>query len=469
MQRREAFSSRLGFILISAGCAIGLGNVYRFPIWCGAYGGGIFLVCYIAFLILLGIPVMTVEYAVGRGSQRSIANSFDVLEKKGQKWHLMKYLGVAGNYLLMMFYTVIAGWFLIYFVKYLTGSIMTVTEGLEVGEATAALGGVFGGIATNFSLNVIITIIVIVLGFGICALGLNNGVEKITKVMMVLLLLLILGLGVYACTMPGAAEGLKFYFIPSAANVKQYGLTTVLSAAMSQAFFTLSLGIGSIAIFGSYIGKDRSLLGETFTVVGLDTFVALMSGLVIFPAFFTFNPGAMQVVEQPGEVGAGFLFTTLTSIFNHMAGGRIIGTLFFLFMVFAAMSTVVAVFENIMSFWLEWTKLKRWQIAGINVIMLAVLTLPFIMANCTGGFFSKSIFLGRNFGDFEDFLVSNLALPLGSLIYVLFCTWRSGWGWNNYFAEVNSGNGAKVPAWLRPYMTYVLPLIILVVLVMSLI
>lgn len=457
MQKREKFGSRLGFILISAGCAIGLGNVYRFPIWCGAYGGGIFLLFYLIFLLLLGIPVMTAELSVGRASQRSIATSFDVLERKGQKWHLMKYLGVAGNYLLMMFYTTISGWFVVYFWKYLNGSIMTHTT-------AEALGDVFGSIVSSPGLNIGVTIIVIALCFGICAIGLQKGVEKITKVMMVMLLTLILGLGVYACTLPGAGAGLKFYLVPSTQSLKDYGLSTVVSAAMSQAFFTLSLGIGSIAIFGSYIEKERSLLGECLTIVGLDTFVALMSGLVIFPAFFTFNPDATGIGAD--QAGAGFLFTTLSSIFNNMGGGRLIGTLFFLFMVFAAFSTVIAVFENIMSFWLEWTKLKRWQIALINIAMLSVLTLPFIFSN-VGGVLSEKIFLGRNFGDFEDFLVSNLALPFGSLVYVLFCTHHFGWGWKNYESEVNAGVGAKVPAWIRPYMTWVLPLIIFVVLVMS--
>ena len=319
MQTREKFSSRLGFILISAGCAIGLGNVYRFPIWCGAYGGGFFLLFYLIFLVLLGIPVMTAEYAVGRGSQRSIAHSFDVLEKKGQKWHLMKYLGVAGNYLLMMFYTCITGWFMVYFWKYLTGSISTVTAGLSVAEGSAALGNMFGGIATNFGLNVGVTAIVVVLGFVICALGLQNGVEKITKAMMVALLTLIVGLVIYALTMDGMKEGLTFYLIPNVERLQFYGISKVISAAMSQAFFTLSLGIGCIAVFGSYIGKDRSLLGETITVVGLDTFVALMSGLLLFPAFFTFNPGAATVVEEPGTIGASFLFTTLFSLFTWIS------------------------------------------------------------------------------------------------------------------------------------------------------
>lgn len=456
--QREKFGSRLGFILISAGCAIGLGNVYRFPIWCGAYGGGIFLLFYVLFLLLLGIPVMTSELSVGRASRRSIATSFDVLERKGQKWHWMKVLGVFGNYMLMMFYTTISGWFVVYFCKYLTGSIMVSTTAEQ-------LGGVFGSIVTNPGLNIGVTALVILTCFGVCAMGLEKGVERITKVMMVMLLVLILGLGIYACTLPGAGAGLKFYLVPTVQPLKEHGAGTVISAAMSQAFFTLSLGIGSIAIFGSYIDRERSLLGETFTIVSLDTFVALMSGLVIFPAFFTFNPGATGIGAE--QAGAGFLFTTLSSIFNNMAGGRIIGTLFFLFMVFAALSTVIAVFENIMSFWLEWTKLRRWQIAIINVVLLFVLTMPFIFSN-VGGFFAEKIFLGRNFGDFEDFLVSNMALPIGSLVYILFCTQRFGWGWKNYEAEVNAGAGAKVPAWMRPYMTCVLPIIIAIIVVLSL-
>lgn len=456
--QREKFGSRLGFILISAGCAIGLGNVYRFPIWCGAYGGGIFLLFYVLFLLLLGIPVMTAELSVGRASRRSIATSFDVLERKGQKWHWMKVLGVFGNYMLMMFYTTISGWFVVYFCKYLTGSIMVSTTAEQ-------LGGVFGSIVTNPGLNIGVTALVILTCFGVCAMGLEKGVERITKVMMVMLLVLILGLGIYACTLPGAGAGLKFYLVPTVQPLKEHGAGTVISAAMSQAFFTLSLGIGSIAIFGSYIDRERSLLGETFTIVSLDTFVALMSGLVIFPAFFTFNPGATGIGAE--QAGAGFLFTTLSSIFNNMAGGRIIGTLFFLFMVFAALSTVIAVFENIMSFWLEWTKLRRWQIAIINVVLLFVLTMPFIFSN-VGGFFAEKIFLGRNFGDFEDFLVSNMALPIGSLVYILFCTQRFGWGWKNYEAEVNAGAGAKVPAWMRPYMTCVLPIIIAIIIVLSL-
>jgi len=454
-QSREKFASRLGFILISAGCAIGLGNVYRFPIITGAYGGGVFVLIYIAFLVLLGLPIMSAELAVGRGSQRSIASSFDVLEKKGQKWHLMKYLGICGNYLLMMFYTVISGWMVIYFVKYLTGSIMS-ASGVE------GLSAVFGNMVSNPGLMVVSAFAVILICFGICSMGLQKGVEGITKWMMVALLALMIGLAVYSATLPNAAEGLRFYLVPSLKRLEEAGVSTVISAAMGQSFFTLSLGIGSIAIFGSYIGKERRLLGESVTIVCLDTFVAIMSGMIIFPACFTYNQG---VTADAGSVGAGFLFTTLSSIFNGMPGGRVIGMLFFLFMIFASFSTVIAVFENIMSFWLELTKLNRRMIALINAALLMVLSLPCALS--LNVWSSVKIF-GLGIMDLEDFAVSNLLLPIGSLFYVLFCTTRYGWGWDRYFAEVNLGDrGARLPRWIRPYMTYVLPLIILAVLAMS--
>ncbi len=454
-QSREKFASRLGFILISAGCAIGLGNVYRFPIITGAYGGGVFVLIYIAFLVLLGLPIMSAELAVGRGSQRSIASSFDVLEKKGQNWHLMKYLGICGNYLLMMFYTVISGWMVIYFVKYLTGSIMS-ASGVE------GLSAVFGNMVSNPGLMVVSAFAVILICFGICSMGLQKGVEGITKWMMVALLALMIGLAVYSATLPNAAEGLRFYLVPSLKRLEEAGVSTVISAAMGQSFFTLSLGIGAIAIFGSYIGKERRLLGESVTIVCLDTFVAIMSGMIIFPACFTYNQG---VTADAGSVGAGFLFTTLSSIFNGMPGGRVIGMLFFLFMIFASFSTVIAVFENIMSFWLELTKLNRRTIALINAALLMVLSLPCALS--LNVWSSVKIF-GLGIMDLEDFAVSNLLLPIGSLFYVLFCVTRYGWGWDRYFAEVNVGDrGARLPRWIRPYMTYVLPLIILAVLVMS--
>lgn len=454
MKEREKFSTRLGFILISAGCAIGLGNVYKFPIMTGGYGGAIFVLIYIAFLVLLGLPVMTAELAVGRGSKRSIASSFDMLEKPGQKWHWMKFLGIAGNYLLMMCYTVITGWMLNYFWKYLTGSVMEA-------KTVEALGEVFGATASGIGSNILTAYIAIFLGLFVCSLGLQKGVERITKWMMVALFVLMIGLAVYSCTLPGAGTGLKFYLVPSVENIEHAGIGNVISAAMGQAFFTLSLGIGSIAIFGSYIGKDRRLLGESFTIVGLDTFVALTAGLIIFPAYFTYNSATLA-----GDAGgAGFLFTTFCSIFNNMDGGRILGTLFFLFMSFAAMSTVIAVFENIMSFWIEKTNLKRPVIAAINVGLMFLLVLPAIFSN---NIWSNITIFGKGFMDLEDYTVSNLLLPIGSLVYVLFCVTRFGWGWNNYIDEVNCGDkGAKMPTWIRPYMTFVLPLIIVAVLVLS--
>lgn len=451
---REKLSSRLGFILISAGCAIGLGNVYRFPIITGAYGGAAFVLMYIVFLLILGLPVMVAELAVGRASQRSIATSFDVLEKPKQKWHLMKYAGVAGNYLLMMFYCTISCWMFVYFFKYLNGSIVDITD-------ASALGEVFGSIVADTNLNLYATFGVIAIGFGVCALGLQKGVERITKVMMVALLALLVGLGVYSCTLSNAAEGLKFYLIPSFSKMAEAGVGTVISAAMGQAFFTLSIGIGSVAIFGSYIGKERRLMGEAVTIISLDTFVALMSGLIVFPACFTYNNG---VTADAGTVGAGFLFTTLSSIFNQMPGGRIVGALFFLFMIFAAMSTVIAVFENIVSFWLELTKIPRWAVCLINVGLMCVLCLPTVLS---GNVWADIKVFGLNFMDLEDTVVSKWLLPIGSLVYVAFCTSRYGWGAEKFFAEVNTGKGPKLPEFFIPYMKYVLPLIIIVIFVVS--
>lgn len=446
---REKFGSRLGFILISAGCAIGLGNVYRFPIITGSYGGAAFVLMYIAFLILLGIPAMVAELAVGRASQKSIASSFDALEKPGTKWHLMKYVGIAGNYLLMMFYTAISGWMLVYFFKYLNGSIMPLDA--------AGAGEYFGSMVSNLKITIPATFTTILICFGVCSMGLQKGVERITKVMMLILFALMIVLAVYSCTLDNAAEGLKFYLIPSFENLKSAGWTAV-SAAMGQAFFTLSIGIGSIAIFGSYISKERRLTGEAITIISLDTSVALISGLIIFPAAFTYNGG---VTADAGSVGAGFLFTTLTGIFNAMPGGRIVGTLFFLFMIFAAYSTVIAVFENIMSFWLDLTKVSRKKAAIINIILMMVLSLP-----CLFGFNIWSGFSigGKGIMDIEDFIISNNILPLGALVYVLFCTYnKHGWGWSNFMNEANAGRGIAFPGWLRVYVKYILPIIILFV------
>lgn len=454
--QREKFNSRLGFILISAGCAIGLGNVYRFPIITGSYGGAAFVLIYILFLVLLGLPVMLAELAVGRGSQRSIATSFDVLEKKGQKWHLMKYAGVAGNYLLMMFYCIISCWMVVYFVKYLNGSIMSIKD-------PDLLGKTFGEVVENTPLNIIATYAVVIVCFLVCALGLQKGVERITKVMMVALLLLLVGLAVYCCTLSNAAEGLKFYLVPSFSRMVETGVGKVVAAAMGQAFFTLSIGIGSVAVFGSYINKDRRLLNEAVTIMSLDTFVAIVSGLIVFPACYTFNNG---VTANADTVGAGFLFTTLSSIFNQMQFGQIIGSLFFLFMMFAALSTVIAVFENIVSFWLELTNIKRWVVCVINIGLMMILVLPGILGN---NLLSNITLFGKGIMDIEDAIVSKWLLPLGSLIYVLFCTTRYGWGSKNFTDEVNAGKGAKLPKWMLPYMKYVLPVIIFIVFLVSVI
>ena len=454
MQTREKFSSRLGFILISAGCAIGLGNVYRFPIITGAYGGALFVLLYLAFLLLLGIPVMCAELAVGRASQKSMARSFGALEKPGQKWHLSKYLGIGGNYLLMMFYTAISAWLIVYFIKYLNGSIMQYSTAEE-------LGNVFYSTISNTPVVTATVIGVVLACFGICSIGLQKGVEGITKWMMVALLVLLVGIAVYCCTLSGAAEGLSFYLMPSLKALESNSLLSIISAAMGQSFFTLSLGIGSISIFGSYIGKDRSLLGEAATITALDTFVALCSGFIVFPACFTYNGG---VTADAGTVDSRFLFTTLSSIFNAMPGGRIVGALFFLFMIFAALSTVIAVFENIMSFWLDQTKLSRRKVALINIVLVSVLSLPCIFSY---GPWSDIRIFGKNFMDLEDYIVTNLCLPIGSLIYVIFCTCRYGWGWKNFSAEMNTGKGIRLPAWIKGYMTYALPVIIVVVLLMS--
>ena len=365
----------------------------------------------------------------------------------------MKYVGIGGNYLLMMCYTVITGWMLTYFVKYLSGSIMSA-------HTVEELGDVFGALVSSPAKVILGAYAAILLGLFVCSLGLEKGVERITKVMMLALFVLMIGLAIYACTLSGAGRGLRFYLVPNADNIKHAGIGKVINAAMGQAFFTLSLGIGSIAIFGSYIDKDRRLLGESATIISLDTFVALMSGLIIFPAYYTYNESMIE-----GEGGAGFLFTTFSSIFNNMEGGRILGALFFLFMSFAAMSTVIAVFENIMSFWLELTPLKRPVVAAINVGLMLVLVLP---AAFSLNLISDFKIFGMAIMDLEDYVVSNLLLPIGSLVYVLFCTSRFGWGWKNYIGEVNMGDrGAKMPDWIRPYMTFVLPCIIVIVLLLS--
>lgn len=448
MEKRERFASRLGFILISAGCAIGLGDVWRFPYITGQYGGGIFVLVYLVFIFLLGIPIISMELAVGRASQKSIATSFNIMEKKGQKWHWMGYAGVAGNYILMMFYTTVAGWMLAYFYRMLIGRF----EGL----GTQQVGQVFADFIANPVEMAIWMIVTTVVCFGICSIGLQKGVENVTKVMMVLLLAITVVLAIKSLTLPNAGEGLKFYLMPDINRIKEQGLWATIYAAMSQAFFTLSIGIGSLAIFGSYIGKERRLLGESINIAVLDTSISLIAGLIIFPACFSFN-------VDPGE-GPGLIFVTLPNIFNSMSGGRIWGSLFFIFMSFAAFSTVIAVFENIISFGMDLWGWSRKKASIINTILLIILSMP-----CVLGFNVLSWIkpLGENTAilDLEDFILSYNILPIGCFIYVLFCVSRYGWGFDNYLEEVNTGEGVRMPRALRGYLTWVLPMVILLVLV----
>lgn len=442
--KREKFGSRLGFILISAGCAIGLGNVWRFPYITGQYGGAAFVLIYLCCLVLLGLPIMIMEFSVGRAAGCSIALAFDRLEPLGTKWHWYKWFGIAGNYLLMMFYTTIGGWLLIYLFKMVSGSFENMDTVQIQSEFTDLMGR--PGLMTVFM------ILVVVICFGIVSLGLQKGVEGITKIMMVLLLALLIILAVRAVTLPGAGSGLRFYLLPDFRKMKDAGIMEVVSAAMGQSFFTLSLGIGAMAIFGSYIGKSRALPGEAACITILDTGVALISGLIIFPASFAFG-------VKP-DSGPNLIFITLPNIFNSMAGGRLWGAVFFLCMAFAAASTIIAVFENIIAFSMDLTGCSRGKAVAVNMIAVIILSMPCVLGyNVLSGF--APLGEGTAILDLEDFLVSNNLLPLGSLVYVLFCTTRYGWGWKNFLKEANTGEGPKFPGWVRLYVTIVIPLIVL--------
>lgn len=449
MQQREKFASRLGFILISAGCAIGLGNVWRFPYITGKYGGAAFVLLYLLFLVILGLPVMVMEFAVGRASQKSCAKSFHILEPKGTKWHWYSWLGFGGCYLLMMFYTTVGGWMLSYIVKSATGVFDTATPDIVFSNMLANPGELIGWM-----------LVTIILGFLVCSMGLQKGVERITKVMMSCLFLIMIVLCVRSVTLDGAAEGLKFYLVPDFGKMFENGWSSfgeAVYAAMGQSFFTLSLGISAMAIFGSYIGKDRALTGEALNIGILDTIVALMAGLIIFPACFAFN-------VNPGE-GPGLVFVTLPSVFGQMWGGRLWGTLFFLFMSFAALSTIIAVFENLISFCMDRWGWDRKKAVIINGIAVTVLSLP-----CALGFNIWSGVTLPGIGDIqtiEDFVVSNNILPIGSLIYLLFCVCKRGWGWDNFVKEADTGRGVKFPKWARVYLKYVLPVLILIIFVMG--
>lgn len=452
MEQREQLGSRLGFILLSAGCAIGIGNVWKFPYMVGQYGGGAFVLIYLFFLVILGIPVMTMEFAMGRAGQRSPARLYQQLEPKGSKWHLHGYVAMAGNYILMMFYTSVAGWMLDYFVRTAGGQFV----GADTDGVAAQVSQMLGD---PLRMTLFMGIIVVV-GFLVCSFSLQKGLERITKWMMVALLVIMVVLAINSVCTAGGSQGLRFYLVPDLARMKKVGIGNVVAGAMNQAFFTLSLGIGAMAIFGSYIGKERALMGESARVAALDTLVALCSGLIIFPACFAYG-------VQP-DSGPSLIFITLPNIFNHMPLGRVWGSLFFVFMSFAAFSTVLGVFENIVSCTMDLSGWSRKKACLFNGILMLLLSMP-----CVLGFNVLSKFqpLGPGTGvlDLEDFVVSNLLLPLGSLIFIFFCTSRYGWGWKNFTKEANTGKGLKVQRWMRGYMCYVLPVLVAVILVLGLI
>ena len=440
---RETLKSRLGFILLSAGCAIGIGNVWKFPYIAGQGGGGAFVLFYLIFLVILGLPIMTMEFAVGRASRKSPVRAYQALEKPGQKWHIHGYFTLIGCYLLMMFYTTVAGWMLHYFYMTAVGKLAGLNAEQVAGKFTEMLAS-----PATMTFWMVFVVVVSIL---VCAKGLQSGLERVTKGMMIALLLIMVVLAVNSLFMPGAKEGLSFFLVPDFARMQEVGVVNTLVSAMNQAFFTLSLGIGAMSIFGSYIGKEHSLLGESVRIVVLDTFVAITAGLIIFPACFTYH------VDQTS--GPSLIFITLPNIFANMSMGRLWGSLFFLFMAFAAMSTVLAVFENIICCGMELTGCSRKKSSLVNLVLIILLSMPCVLGS--------NLWAWAGFGGFggavlavEDFLVSNLFLPLGSLVYLLFCVTRYGWGWQNYKKEVNTGKGLKVQDWMRGYLTYVLPLIV---------
>lgn len=450
--KRENFQSRLGFLLVSAGCAIGIGNVWRFPYVAGQNGGGIFVLLYLVFLLMMGVPVLTMELAVGRASRKSAVLAYKALEKPGNKWHIHGWFCMIGCYVLMMYYTTVSGWMLSYFFKFATGKF---TSGMD----KESVGNVFQSLLSSPKEMGLWMAVTVVLGFLVCSQGLQKGVEKISKYMMPALLLLIVILAVHCMLLPGAGEGIKFYLIPDAAQVAKVGIWNVIAAAMNQAFFTLSLGIAAMEIFGSYMDRKHTLTGEAVRIGALDTFVALMSGLIIFPACFSFG-------VQP-DAGPSLIFVTLPNIFVNMAGERIWGSLFFLFMTFASFSTVMAVFENLISFSLDMYKVDRKKAVLINGVIVLIASIP-----CVLGYNIWSdlhLIGGRDVLDSEDFLVSNLLLPIGSLIYLLFCVTRFGWGFDNYYKECNAGEGLKLPRILKPYLQFVLPVLILIIIILGLV
>ncbi len=445
MEKREQFGTRLGFILVSAGCAVGLGNVWKFPYMAGQNGGAAFILIYLLFLIILGIPVMVTEFAVGRGSRKSAAVSFSTLAPSGTRWPCFGYLAMLGNYMLMMFYTTVAGWVLYYFYKIASGQLMGMTPD--------QIGADFGAMLGNPGTLVFWMVLSVVLSFGICAMGLQNGVEKVTKIMMIVLLALMMVMAIRAVMLPGAIEGVKYYLIPDFGRMMEQGIGKVLFAAMGQAFFTLSLGIGSMAVMGSYLDRSRSITGEAVNVTVTDTFVALVAGLIIIPACFAFD-------IKPGA-GPGLIFVTLPNIFNSMTGGQIWGSAFFAFMAFAALSTVIAVFENIIAFAMDLLGWSRGKAVMINIILVILGSLPCALGfNLLAGI--QPLGEGTGIIDLEDFIVSYNLLPLGSMVYLAFCSHNHGWGWDNFIAEVNTGDGMKF-MFGKTYIGFIIPLIVVAI------
>lgn len=450
--KRESFKSRLGFLLVSAGCAIGIGNVWRFPYVTGQNGGGIFVLFYLIFLVIMGLPVLTMELAVGRASRKSAVLGYKALEKKGSKWHIHGWVAIFGCCMLMMYYTTVSGWMVTYFFKFLTGSFKS---GMTTEDTAQAFSNLLGD-PKQMAFWMILTVVV---GFLVCSRGLQNGLEKISKFMMTALLLLIVVLAVHSLTLSNAAEGVKFYLVPNTEAVAAVGLKNVITAAMNQSFFTLSLGVAAMEIFGSYMGKDHTLAGEGVRICALDTFVATMAGLIIFPACFSYN------VEV--NAGPSLIFITLPNVFINMSGGRIWGSLFFLFMTFASFSTVIAVFENIMSFCMDMFGWSRNKAALVNCIVILIASLPCVLGYNVWS--NLHLIGGRDVLDSEDFIVSNLLLPIGSLIYLLFCVTKWGWGFEKYCEEANTGDGIKISKKLKPYFQFILPILIVFILIQGLI
>lgn len=442
---RENFKSKLGFILVSAGCAIGIGNVWRFPFVTGQNGGGIFVLLYLLFLVIMGIPVLTMELAIGRASKKSAVLAYKKLEKPKSKWHIHGWFCILGCYLLMMYYTPVSGWMLSYFFKFATGTF-------ESGMTAEQVGNVFSNLMSNPVEMIIWMAVMAITGFFVCSKGIQNGIEKVSKVMMILLLALIIILAINSLTLSGAAEGIKFYLVPDLEKVQSIGIGHIITSAMSQAFFTLSLGIASMEILGSYMTREKTLPSESIKICILDTFVAITAGLIIFPACFSYG-------VEPNQ-GPALIFVTLPNVFVNMAGGRIWGTLFFMFMTFACFSTVIAVFENLISFCIDMFNMNRTKSVIINAIIMLIGCLP-----CIFGFNLLSGFniLGKGVLDIEDFAVSNILLPVGAFLYSLFCSTKFGWGFDGYLNECNQGEGIKFPRFFKPYIKYVLPVLVLIV------